>query len=200
MTSMIQPTMTIPRILAERVINRSIAMNVLLVVTGSFIIAVAAQIAVPVPFSPVPMTLQPLAVLLVGAALGSSRGAAAAALYILEGFSGFPVFANASGGPAVLVGPTAGYLLAFPAAAWLTGFASERGYTRSLAGTAASLTVASAVIFAGGWAWLATAFQLGPVVAFTTGVVPFVGGDILKIAIATGLLPFAQSIVARFAR
>jgi biotin transport system substrate-specific component len=195
-----QPTMTIPRLFIDRVIDRSAAMNVLLVVTGSFLIAVAAQFAVPIPFSPVPMTLQPLAVILVGAALGSSRGAAAAVIYLLEGFSGLPVFAGAVAGPAVLAGPTAGYLLAFPAAAWITGAFSERGLTSSIPGSVAAMALSIATIHLGGWAWLATVYQLGAAGAFFTGVVPFLAGDAIKIAIAAALLPSASAIVARFSR
>jgi len=95
---------TIPQTLDERVIRSSVVTNVLLVVAGSALIAIAAQIAINVPFSPVPLTMQPIAVLLVGVVLGSKRGAAAATLYLLEGMSGMPVFAQMHGGAAWLLG------------------------------------------------------------------------------------------------
>src|SRR5881392_1237458 len=119
---------TIPAVLDQR---RAIT-QVLLVIAGSAIIAIAAQIAIPIPFSPVPLTLQPLAVLLVGVVLGSTRGAAALALYLLEGASGLPVFAQGHGGAVWLVAATAGYLYSYPVAAWIAGWFSERGWGNSV--------------------------------------------------------------------
>ncbi|MGZ5477719.1 MAG: biotin transporter BioY, partial [Thermoanaerobaculia bacterium] len=106
--------------------------DILLVIGATAIIAVAAQIAVPVPFTPVPLTLQPLAVLLVGAVLGSARGAAAAALYLVEGMSGLPVFSQGHGGAIWLVGPTAGYLWSYPVAAFLAGWLGEHRGTSTI--------------------------------------------------------------------
>src|SRR5207248_11216261 len=142
---------TIPAALDQR---RAIT-QVLLVIAGSAIIALAAQIAIPVPFSPVPLTLQPLAVLLVGIALGTTRGSAAATLYLLEGVSGLPVFAQGHGGALWLIGPTAGYLYSYPAAAWLAGWFSERGWGSTVLRSVAGMLAALALIYAGGWAWLA---------------------------------------------
>src|SRR6266550_6187165 len=120
---------TIPAVLDQR---RAIT-QVLLVIAGSAIIAIAAQIAIPIPFSPVPLTLQPLAVLLVGVALGATRGSAAATLYLLEGAAGLPVFAQGHGGALWLLGPTAGYLLAYPFAAFVAGWFSQRGWGSTIA-------------------------------------------------------------------
>src|SRR5262245_29603269 len=120
-------TQTIPSAVLSLVRGRA-AVDVLFVLGGSALIAIAAQIAIPLPFTPVPLTIQPLAVLPVGIALGSSRGAAAATLYLLEGLSGLPVFAQGHSGPVWLIGPTAGYLYSYPAAAWLAGWLSERGW------------------------------------------------------------------------
>src|SRR5438270_12761668 len=115
---------TIPAVLEQR----RVLTQLLLVIAGSAVIAIAAQIAIPIPFTPVPLTMQPLAVLLVGVTLGSTRGAAAAALYLLEGFSGMPVFAQGHGGAIWLAGPTAGYLFSYPFAAFVAGWFSERGW------------------------------------------------------------------------
>ena len=119
---------TIPAAVYERLIRGRAAVNMLTIIAGSALIALAAQIAIPIPFSPVPLTLQPLAVLLVGVVLGSVRGAAAASLYLLEGASGLPVFAQGHGGIFWLAGATAGYLYSYPLAAWTAGWFSERGW------------------------------------------------------------------------
>ncbi|HKB78759.1 MAG TPA: biotin transporter BioY, partial [Thermoanaerobaculia bacterium] len=97
---------SIPLALNDRFIRGRVGAEVGLVIGASAIIAIAAQIAIPVPFSPVPLTMQPLAVLMVGIALGSRRGGAAAALYLIEGLSGLPVFAQGHGGPVWLIGMT----------------------------------------------------------------------------------------------
>src|SRR5687767_2087712 len=107
---MSEKTMTIPAVVVDRLVRGRAAADMLLVVGASALIAIAAQVAIPLPFTPVPLTLQPMAVIFIGVALGSTRGAAAAALYLLEGFSGLPVFAQGHGGPAWLLGPTAGFL------------------------------------------------------------------------------------------
>jgi biotin transport system substrate-specific component len=188
-------TTTLPAAIREHVVRGSAAMNVLLIAGGSCLIALAAQIAIPVPFSPVPLTMQPIAVLLVGAVLGSWRGAAAASLYLLEGFAGAPVFAEARGGAMWLVGPTAGYLWSYPAAAWVAGWFSQHGWgstrTRAIFGMLAALTV----IYAGGFSWLAG--FAGVDRAFTMGIAPFVIADIVKIALAAAFLPQAQKLVTR---
>lgn len=163
-------------------------LKVAAVLGASLLIALAAQVAIPVPFSPVPLTLQPLAVLLVGALLGPVAGAAAASLYLLEGLAGLPVFAQGRAGVPVLVGPTAGYLYAFPAAAFVAGWA--RGPVLRIALT---LAAAIAVIHLGGWSWLAGAIGLGPWKAFASGVAPFLVNDLLKIAVATAIIAGLQS-------
>jgi len=181
--------LTIPRLLIERVVRGRAAVNVLLVLGASALIALAAQIAIPVPFSPVPLTLQPLAVLLVGAVLGSTRGAAAAALYLFEGFSGLPVFAQGHGGPIWMFAATAGYLWSYPAAAWLAGFFSERNFPSLL-----TMTAGMTVIYLGGWSWLAT--LTSPATAYTMGVAPFLLGDAIKVAIGAVILPSARRFIA----
>src|SRR5829696_8927541 len=123
---------TIPSVVIDRLVRGRVAADMLLVLAASALIAISAQVAIPLPFTPVPLTLQPLAVILIGVVLGSTRGAAAAALYLLEGFSGLPVFAQGHAGPAWLLGATAGYLYSYPFAAWLAGFISERGWGNSV--------------------------------------------------------------------
>src|SRR5438105_6704300 len=142
---------TIPAVLEQR----RVLTQLLLVIAGSAVIAIAAQIAIPIPFTPVPLTMQPLAVLLVGVVLGATRGSAAAALYLLEGAAGLPVFAQGHGGAWWLVGPTAGYLLAYPFAAFVAGWFSERGWGSSIVRALAGMLTALAIIYAGGRAWLA---------------------------------------------
>ena len=182
---------TIPAVLDQR---RAIT-QLLLVITGSAIIAIAAQIAIPIPFTPVPLTMQPLAVLLVGVVLGATRGSAAATLYLLEGASGLPVFAQGHGGALWLTGPTAGYLLSYPFAAFVAGWFSQRGWGSSVVRALAGMLIALAIIYAGGWAWLAV--LSGPRAAFTMGIVPFVIADIVKVAFGAALLPYAQKLVTR---
>src|SRR5438105_12599546 len=155
---------TIPAVLEQR----RVLTQLLLVIAGSAVIAIAAQIAIPIPFTPVPLTMQPLAVLLVGVVLGATRGSAAAALYLLEGAAGLPVFAQGHGGALWLVGPTAGYLYSYPAAAWLAGWFSERGWGSTVLRSVAGMLAALALIYAGGWAWLAA--LTSPRAALVAGV------------------------------
>ena len=187
--------MTIPRIVIERFVRGRVAANLLLVISGSALIAIAAQVAIRLPFTVVPMTLQPLAVILIGAALGSTRGAAAAALYLFEGFSGLPVGSQGNSGPLWLFGPTAGYLFAYPAAAWVAGFVSERGWGSSVVRAVTGMLLALGLIYAGGWSWLA--ILTDGRTALATGVAPFVLADIVKVALGAALLPKAQELIRR---
>lgn len=185
---------TIPATLISRIVRGRAALDVLLIIGASAVIAIAAQIAIPIPGTLVPLTLQPLAVLLVGVTLGSSRGAAAAALYLLEGFSGLPVGAQGHGGPIWLAGPTAGYLFSYPFAAFLAGWFSQRGWGSTTLRAVAGMLVALGVIYLGGWSWLA-AFA-GAKQAWIAGVRPFILADIVKVAIGASLLPQLQRLIA----
>ena len=167
-----------------------------LVVAFSLFVALSAQVAVPLPFTPVPVTLQTLAVVLAGALLGPRLGALALAAYLLEGAAGAPFFARGAGGAAYLAAtPTLGYLLAYPAAAYVTGLLAERGWDRRYLSAAAAMAVGSAVVLFGGWAGLLR-FQ-PPARAFALGVAPFVVGDLVKIALAAALLPAGWALVGR---
>jgi len=155
------------------------------VAVGALVVAAAAQVVVPVPLSPVPMTLQPLAVLAVGGLLGAPAGAAALVLYLAMGVLGLPVFAGGAAGVARLLGPTGGYLLAFPVAAAVCGALVGRvpAVGRTLLATAAGMVL----IHVGGVAQLAL---LGddPALAFQVGFVPFLTGDLLKIGLAAAVI------------
>lgn len=173
-----------PRTLAET----STLPSWLLVSLASLVIAGAAQVAIPLPFTPVPLTGQTFGVLLTGMALGSRRGALAVALYLLEGALGLPVFAGGAAGLVKLLGPTGGYLAAFPLAAFVAGLLAERGWDRKPGTTVVGMLLASAVIFLLGALWLARFVGgLGP--AVVQGVLPFLPGDLVKASLAAGLLP-----------
>jgi len=154
--------------------------RVLAVATAAALTAVAAKVAVPLPGIPVPFTLQPVAVLLAGALLGATGGLRSQSVYLAAGMAGIPVFA-AGGGWAYLLGPTGGYLLAFPVAAWLVGTVSDR--SRGAAGIALGAVIGLAVIHLGGLAWLAAIS--GREAAVAVGFAPFLVGDLLKILLVT---------------
>lgn len=149
-------------------------------------IALSAQVAIPLPFSPVPITGQTCAVLLVGALLGSRRGMLSVLAYLAEGAMGLPVFAGGGSGPAWLVGPTGGYLLGFVAAAWVVGWLCEHLGDRSVAGMVVVMLPGSATIYLIGLPWLA--HFVGVDKALTLGLIPFLPGDLIKIALAVSVL------------
>ncbi|RBP18240.1 biotin transport system substrate-specific component [Roseiarcus fermentans] len=162
-----------------------------LVLTGALVLAVSAK--VQVPFIPVPMTLQSLAVLVLAAAYGLRLGAAAVAFYLVEGLLGAPVFAGALAGPAYMAGPTGGYLAGFLVAAALVGFLAERGWDRSWPRLLAAMTIGHGVIFAFGFVWLAV--LIGPEKAFALGVVPFALATVVKTLLAVALVGAAWNAV-----
>jgi biotin transport system substrate-specific component len=184
---------TIPAAVANRLVRGRVAADILLVIGASALIAIAAQVTIPL--YPVPFTLQPLAVIFLGAALGAKRGAAAAALYLVEGFSGLPVFAGGHSGPAMLSAMTAGYLFSYPFAAWVSGKFSEMGWGHRIINATFGMLAALGVIYLGGWSWLSTFSNAAT--AFKVGVAPFILADIVKVALGAALLPYAEKIVAR---
>lgn len=176
-------TSTLPAAFASR---RIIAIGV-----AALLVAASAQVAVPVPFSPVPMTLQPLAVIVVGALLGPAAGAAALVVYLMAGAAGLPVFSAGRAGAAWLVGPTGGYLLAFPVAATVVGVIGRSREDRvPLLRLLIALAAGMVVIHLGGVAHLAL---LGgdPATAFRIGFAPFLTGDLLKIGLAAAIVTLA---------
>jgi len=164
-----------------------------LVVSFSLLNALAAQIAIPI--GPVPITGQTFAVLLTGALLGSRLGAAALIVYLVEGFSGLPFFAGGTGGFAHILGPAGGYLVSFPAAAYITGAFSEHGWDKRFITAAASMAIGSLVILLSGWAWLSQ--FMGATAALHTGVTRFIIGDIVKIVLAAAVLPSGWALLKR---
>lgn len=169
-----------------------------LILGGSLFIALAAQIQILLPFSPVPVTGQTFAVLLLAAIYGSKRGPAAVMTYLILGFSGLPVFAGGAFGAARLFGPTAGYLAGFLGAAFIVGALSERGWDRRPWSTAACMVIGNLVIYIAGAAWLSK--FVGWNSALSVGVLPFLAGDAMKIALATLLLPVGWKLIGRFLR
>lgn len=156
-----------------------------IVIGASAVIAVCARLVLPLPFTPVPLTLANFGVLLVGLALGSKRGAAAAALYLAWGAMGLPVFSPAGvGGMAQLLGPTGGYLLAYPVVAFVAGWIAERG-TASFGRNVVAGVIAEFVLFASGIAWLAVMTgSWRRAVAF--GLAPFFFAEVMKVLVAAG--------------
>ena len=162
--------------------------------------AVAAQIAIPLPFSPVPFTLQVMAVILSGLLLGPRYGALAQAIYLLIGAVGVPVFAQFKGGLGVLLGPTGGYLLSYPIAAAVAGLATNatRGAARRRALWTSLLwgCVGLTVIYALGATWLAVVTRLPFAAALAQGVAPFVFFDLIKVALAALVAVAASPAIA----
>lgn len=169
----------------------SVLRNAVLMVAGSLLVAAAAQ--VQVPMFPVPMTLQSLAVLAIGAAYGSRLGAATLALYALEGAVGLPVFAGFKSGVMLA---SFGYVLGFIAAAFVVGWLAERGWDRSVPKMLAAMLLGAAVLYVPGLAWLAV--WVGSLAtAVTVGLLPFIAGDLVKAAIAAVGFPAVWALLAR---
>jgi len=175
--------------LQTRILRRTITIGL-----GAIVVAIAAQVVVPVPFSPVPMTLQPLAVLAVGGLLGAAGGLSALVLYLLLGILGLPVFAGGGSGAWHLLGPTGGYLLGFPVAAAVTGALARpataspgRVNGRVVLRVLLACALGMAIIHIGGVSQLAV---LGgdPALAFRVGFVPFLTGDLAKVGLAAALI------------
>lgn len=156
--------------------------------------AAAAQVSIPLPFTPVPFTLQPMVVLLGGAVLGSRLGMSAQVLYLLAGIAGLPVFAASPvlpQGVLRLLGPTGGYLMSYPFAAFLTGWLAERGFDRRYVTSVIAMACGLGVIFAAGVVWLAFLSRgaVGLDMALRTGLYPFIPADTFKIFLAATVMP-----------
>ncbi|MGA2763139.1 MAG: biotin transporter BioY [Spirochaetia bacterium] len=165
----------------------------------SLVVAVTAQISIPLPFTPVPVTLQTLAVVLTGALLGSRRGTLAILLYLAEGFAGLPVFSLGRAGFIHLFGPTGGYLVGFIAAAWLTGFLVERRVAAKLPGALLVIILGLLVPYIPGVAWLGIS-AVGFPKAFVLGFLPFLVGDGIKVIVAVGVLEGANILGTKTAQ
>ena len=165
--------------------------------------AAAAQISVHIGVTPVPLVMQDMVVLLGGAALGSRLGMAAQVLYLLAGLSGLPVFAASPvlpQGPLRLLGPTGGYLLSYPFAAFLTGYLAERGFDRRYSTSVLAMAAGLVVIFAFGVPWLALLARpvgIGFEAALQAGLYPFLLGDVFKIFLGAAILPGLWKLIGQ---
>jgi biotin transport system substrate-specific component len=169
--------------------------------------AAAAQISFPLPFTQVPFTFQPMVVLLGGLALGSRLGASSQLLYLAAGIAGLPVFAASATlppGALRLLGPTGGYLMAYPLAAFVAGALAERGFDRRYLTSVLAMAAGLLVIYSFGTTWLALFARLGTQnvaigfqAALLTGIVPFVVADAIKLAAAAGIVPGIWSLIGR---
>ena len=178
----------------------AIPIRIAVVALAVALTAVAAQFTMPVPFSPVPFTFTPMAVLLTGAALGSRLGALSQVLYVTAGALGFAVFAPSASLPAGwlrLVGPTGGYLLAYPLAAFVTGLLAERGWDRRFGTSLAAMLAGLAIIYLGGVSWLLVAFRPSFGAAIAAGLAPFFLLDLLKAGAAAWILPRTWRLLGR---
>jgi biotin transport system substrate-specific component len=165
-----------------------------IIALAALFVAILAQVKIPLPFTPVPLTGQTFAVLLVAAALGSKRGAAAMAFYIALGTVGLPVFAGGASGMTYLSGATLGYLIGFVLAAYVMGLLAERGLERNVRTSIIPFFVGTVIIYACGVTWLA--IVLGSFSkAFAAGLVPFLIGDAIKLIAASLALPTAWKLI-----
>jgi len=166
-----------------------------LVIGFSLLTALSAQIVVPV--GPIPITGQTFAVLLTGALLGSRLGAITMIVYLIEGASGLPFFSGGHGGIVHLMGPTGGYLVAFPAAAFITGAFAEHEWDRKFLTAAAAMAIGSLVIMFSGWLWFSLVMRTSPALTLFNTVLKFIPGDIFKICLAAAALPSGWKLVGK---
>jgi biotin transport system substrate-specific component len=167
--------------------------DMMIVLIGSLVVAILSQISIPLPFTPVPLTGQTFAILLIGSALGFRRGTASLLLYTMEGIAGLPFFAGGGSGLSHLAGPTGGYLVGFILAAALVGWLAEKVGVFRFSTTLLVFLAGEVVIYASGVSWLA-AF-LGMQKAITAGLLPFLFGDIIKMVAAAATLPAAWKLL-----
>jgi biotin transport system substrate-specific component len=173
----------------------SLARDLFLVLVGSMVIGLSAQLAVYLPFTPVPISGQTFAILLVGASLGSRRGASSVLAYIVQGAVGFPVFAGGLAGLAVVLGPRGGYLFGMVLAAFVVGWLLERGWNRGILRVSAAMVLGSAAIYVVALPWLAVLTRLDAPAVLALGFFPFVVGDAIKVALAAGGVPVAHGLI-----
>lgn len=171
--------------------------DAVLVCLGAGLIAGSAQVSIPLPFTPVPITGQTFAVLLVGASLGMVRGGASGLLYVLLGVAGAPVYAHGAAGWAAIMGASGGYLVSYPFASALTGFLAERRWDRRFSSAVGAMLTGNVLIYLFGLPWLALVLHTGLERTLELGLYPFVPGDTVKLYLAAALLPAAWRYVGR---
>jgi biotin transport system substrate-specific component len=169
--------------------------DAVLVAAGAGLISACAQISIKLPFTPVPVTGQTFAVLLVGASLGSVRGGASGLLYVLIGIAGAPVYADGHHGWAVITGASGGYLVAFPIASALTGWLAEQRWDQRFSSAVGLMLTGNVVIYLIGLPWLAVVLNTDLEKTLELGLYPFVPGDTFKLYLAATLLPTAWRAV-----
>ncbi len=174
--------------------------DLVLIGLSAGLIAGSAQISIALPFTPVPITGQTFAVLLVGASLGTVRGGASALLYVLLGIAGAPVYAHGAQGWAVITGASGGYLVSYPFASALTGWLAERHWDRRFSSAVGAMLTGNVLIYLFGLPWLAVVLGTGLEKTLELGLYPFVPGDIFKLYLAAALLPAAWRTVGRSTR
>jgi biotin transport system substrate-specific component len=187
MTAQVAPR---PRVLAD-LVPGALVRDVALVLAAAVLTGIAAQVLIPLPFTPVPITLQTFTVLLAGAALGPIRGGLSMLLYLVVGLAGVPWFSEQRSGWEFA---SFGYIVGFVLAAALVGWLARRGLDRSIVGAIGIMVVGNLVIYAIGVAWLANQLSVDLPTALEFGAWPFLIGDALKIALAAGLLPAAWKL------
>ena len=166
----------------------------ILIALGTALLTLSAKVNLPLPY--VPMTLQTLVVLMIGAAYGWRLGVATVIAYLAEGAIGLPVFAGPVGGLAPLVGPTAGYLYGFVLAVLATGWLSQRGWDRSVGWLFVAMGIGHILILGTGFAWLAFGMKLGVDKAWLVGIVPFIAASLVKNALGATLVPAIRRLFA----
>jgi biotin transport system substrate-specific component len=177
--------------------RRGALTELLLVLAGTGLIAAAAQISIPLPFTPVPITGQTFAVLLVGASLGAASGMASTLLYVLLGIAGAPIYAGHAHGWDVFTGPTGGYLVGCVLAAAVAGSLAEHRWDRRFSSAIGAMLTGNALVYAVGLPWLAHSLGTGLEKTLELGLYPFVVGDLLKLYLAAALLPGAWRLLER---
>lgn len=181
--------------LADRLFSRSIATDLVLVSAGAALVAIAAQVVVPL--WPVPITGQTLAVLLVGSFLGALRGAVSLTLYAILGIVGLPVFSDANSGLTAIMGPTGGYIVGFIFAAAFTGWIAQRSWDRKIWRAILAFLGGTVVTFAFGLPWLAFVLNLDVQQTLVSGLYPFIVGGAVKALLAAGIVSASWSYFAR---
>lgn len=166
--------------------DRTLVGRILILAAFNLLLILCAQVRIPLPFTPVPITGQTFGVLMLGALMGSRYGTAIVAAYVVQGLVGLPVFAGWKGGISTLLGPTGGYILGFIPAAFIVGWLFERGWHKSCGTAIAAFLLGNTAIYALGLPWLA--FFVGWYQVLQMGLLPFLPGDLLKLILAASMV------------
>lgn len=174
-----------------------VGVDAALILAGALFVALAAQIRIPLPFTPVPITGQTFAVLLVGTSLGTWRGGASILVYVLLGAAGLPFYAGGKHGLQIVQGATGGYLVGFILAAAVTGALAERGWDRRFGSSIGAMLTGNLIVYLIGLPWLASVLETGLTKTLELGLYPFVPGDLFKLYLAAATFPAAWRLIGR---